>query len=58
VPHRLPVPIPTERRHAPEVAVQHLSASLALTVRSGRRIVFRGESALAGLERGGAGVRD
>jgi hypothetical protein len=59
VPHRLPVPVPTERRHQSEAAVQHLSATLELTVRAGRRVLFRGVSALAGLERGAAdGVQD
>jgi hypothetical protein len=58
-PHRLPVPVPLERRLQAEAAVQHLSAQLHLTVRAGRRVLFRGTSALAGLERGAAdGLRD
>ncbi len=47
----LPVPVPSQRRVEPR-SEQWLAGRLALTVRRGRRIVFRGESALAGLERG------
>ncbi len=49
--HRLPVPVPAERRAEPRSA-QHLAGHLSLTVRRGRRLVYRGESSLAGLERG------
>jgi hypothetical protein len=49
--HRLPVPVPAERR-AELRSAQHLAGHLAVTVRRDRRLVFRGESSLAGLERG------
>jgi hypothetical protein len=49
--HILPVPIPAERRVELRSA-QHLAGHLRLTVRRGRRIVMRGETTLAGLERG------
>ncbi|HWF55780.1 MAG TPA: tocopherol cyclase family protein [Solirubrobacteraceae bacterium] len=52
VAHRLPIPIAAERRHEPEAAHQHLAGALRLSVRRGRRLIYRGESALAGLERG------
>ena len=51
VPHRLPVPVPAERRVVAGPA-QHFTGHLAVTVRRGRRTVFRGESHLAALERG------
>jgi hypothetical protein len=51
VPHRLPVPVPAERRVVDGPA-QHFDGNLRLTVRSGRRLRFRGESRLAALERG------
>jgi Tocopherol cyclase len=47
----LPVPIPEERRVVPR-SRQILAGRLALTIRRGRRTLFRGESSLAGLERG------
>ena len=47
----LPVPVPAERR-ADLRSAQHLAGELRVTVRRGRRLVFRGASALAGLERG------
>jgi hypothetical protein len=49
--HILPVPVVGEHRSELRSA-QHLAGRLALTVRRGRRVVFRGESHLAGLERG------
>jgi hypothetical protein len=49
--HVLPVPIPAEHR-AELRSRQHLAGRLALTVRRRGGVVFRGESALAGLERG------
>jgi hypothetical protein len=51
VPHRLPVPVPAERRVVDGPA-QHFDGRLALTVRRGRRTTFSGESQLAALERG------
>jgi hypothetical protein len=51
VPHRLPVPVPAERRVVDGPA-QHFTGHLALTLRTGRRVAFRGESKLAALERG------
>ncbi len=47
----LPVPVPAERRVIMRSA-QHLAGRLAITVRRGRRVALRGESELAGLERG------
>jgi tocopherol cyclase len=49
--HVLPVPIPAEHR-AELRSHQHLAGRLALTVRRRGGIVFRGETELAGLERG------
>ena len=49
--HVLEVPVPGERRTVPR-SHQHLAGRLALTVRRGRRLRYRGESALAGLEHG------
>ena len=49
--HLLPVPVPAERR-AELRSRQHLAGRLAITVRRRGGIVFRGESELAGLERG------
>jgi tocopherol cyclase len=51
-PHKLPIPLPNERRVV-DGAVQHFNGRLALTVRCGRRTLFRGESHVAALERGG-----
>jgi hypothetical protein len=51
-PHTLPVPLPNERRVV-DGAVQHFNGRLALTVSRGRRVIFRGESEVAALERGG-----
>jgi Tocopherol cyclase len=47
----LPVPVPAERCTEPRAA-QHLAGAVALTVRRGRRVLFRGRSTLAGLELG------
>jgi len=49
--HRLPVPVVDERR-AELRSHQHLAARLAVTVRRGRRLLFRGETELAAVERG------
>ncbi|HEY6760841.1 MAG TPA: tocopherol cyclase family protein [Baekduia sp.] len=51
-PHLLPVPVPSERRHAEAAAAQHLAGELRLEVRRRGRRVFAGTSALAGLEQG------
>jgi hypothetical protein len=53
--HTLPVPLPSERRSVPG-ALEHLAARVALTVRKRGRMVFSGESTLAGLEIGGLGA--
>jgi hypothetical protein len=50
-PLRLPVPIPAERRVDVRSA-HHLAGRLEVTVRRGRRVWLRAESALAGLEDG------
>jgi hypothetical protein len=50
-PLRLPVPIPAERRLAVR-SEHHLAARLRVTVHRGRRLWFKGESELAGLEDG------
>jgi hypothetical protein len=51
-PHVLPVPVPAERgRHVAQSAM-HLAGTLRVRLRRGRRTLFAGESALAGLERG------
>lgn len=51
VPADLPVPLPAERALEPR-SRQLLAGRLAVTLRRGRRVVYRGESALAGLEHG------
>ncbi len=48
---RLPVPIPAERRLELR-SEHHLAGRLEVTVRRGRRVLLRGETALAGLEDG------
>lgn len=52
-PCMLPVPIPAERRSEPRAA-QQLAGELRVEVRRGRRLLFGGESRLAGLEHGRA----
>lgn len=54
VPCALPVPLAAERRVQGHVS-QHLAGRVALTIRRGRRLLYRGESTLAGLEWGTAG---
>ncbi len=51
-PHGLPVPLPAQRRTLEGGARQHLAARLHVTVTRRGTTVFRGESELAGLERG------
>ncbi len=51
-PFDLPVPVAGTRRLEAH-SHQHLDGTLWLELRRGRRLVFRGESGLAGLERGG-----
>jgi hypothetical protein len=50
--HVLPVPLPAERRNVPG-AIEHLGASLRISVRRRGRLVWEGESAVAALEHGG-----
>lgn len=50
--HVLPVPLPSERRNVPG-ALEHLGGTMSVTVRRGRRVVWRGRSDLAALEHGG-----
>ena len=52
-PHALPVPLP-DTRDSVVASRHHLAGRLAVSVRRGRRTLFRGESDLAGLERGHA----
>jgi hypothetical protein len=47
----LPVPLPAERALEPR-SRQVLAGRLAVMLRRGRRLVYRGESSLAGLEHG------
>ncbi len=51
-PHRLPVPVPAQRRVLEAWSEQHLAGTLQLVVRRGGRVRFRGVSELAGLEQG------
>jgi hypothetical protein len=51
-PHRLPVPVPAERRRRAGLSAMHLAGTLHVRLRRGRRLVFAGTSELAGLERG------
>jgi tocopherol cyclase len=51
-PHRLPVPVPLERRAIDAWSEQHLAGTLQLVVHRRGRVRFRGVSELAGLERG------
>ncbi len=50
--HVLPVPLPAERRNVPG-AIEHLGASMHVTVRHRGRIVWSDTSDLAALEHGG-----
>jgi hypothetical protein len=50
--HVLPVPLPTERRNVPG-AIEHLGATMDVTVRRRGRLVWEGTSQLAALEHGG-----
>ena len=50
-PHLLPVPVPAERRTVNR-ARQYLSGRMRVEVHTGRRLRYRGESRLAGLELG------
>lgn len=49
--HVLPVPLVEQRGPTPG-ALEHLGGTLAVKVRRGSRVVWRGESAVAGLEHG------
>ena len=49
--HVLPVPLPAQRTHVPG-SLQHLDASMRLVLRRHGRVLFAGESTLAGLEHG------
>ena len=51
----LDVPVPAEERGEPR-SRQHLAGHVALRVQRGARLVYSGESPLAGLERGRPGV--
>jgi hypothetical protein len=51
-PHALPIPLAPQRRNLERAAAQYLAAEVRVVLRRGRRVVFRGASALAGLERG------
>jgi hypothetical protein len=50
--HVLPVPLPAERRNVPG-AIEHLGATMQVSVRRWGRVVWEGESDLAALEHGG-----
>ena len=50
--HVLPVPVPGEERRIELRSRQHLTGRLAVTVRRRGGIVYRGETLMAGLERG------
>jgi hypothetical protein len=54
--HALPIPLAAERRNLEGAASQYLASEVRLVVRRGRRTVFSGETALAGLERGSSQV--
>ena len=56
-PHSLPIPLPAERRHREDAALQHLAGELRVVLRRRGRTVFEGTSRLAGLERGNGGPR-
>lgn len=50
--HVLPVPLPAERRNVPG-AIEHLGATMHVTVRRRGRLVWEGVSTVAALEHGG-----
>jgi len=50
--HRLPVPVPRQRREIPGGSAQHLAGELRVHLRRGGRTVLEGTSPLAGLELG------
>ena len=50
--HRLPVPLPAQRRELPEGSAQHLAGELRVLLRRGRRTILDDTSGLAGLELG------
>lgn len=50
--HVLPVPLPAERRNVPG-AIEHLCATMTVTVRRRGQLVWQGTSKLAALEHGG-----
>jgi len=50
--HVLPVPLPAEGRNVPG-AIEHLGASLRVSVRRRGRLLWQGESSVAALEHGG-----
>ena len=54
-PFRLPVPVPHERRAAPDVSAMHLAGRVRVDVRRAGRLRFEGTSRLAGLEQGREG---
>lgn len=50
--HVLPVPLPSQRRNTAG-AIEHLHGDLSITVRRDGRLVWEGQSRVAGLEHGG-----
>lgn len=50
--HRLPVPVPRQRREIPGGSAQHLAGELRVRLRSGGHTVLEATSPLAGLELG------
>ena len=50
--HVLPVPLPNQRRNVPG-AIEHLGATMRVTVRRRGQVIWEGESQLAALEHGG-----
>lgn len=50
--HVLPVPLPSERRNVPG-AIEHLGATMTVSVRHRGRLVWSGTSTVAALEHGG-----
>jgi len=53
--HRLPVPLPAQRRELSEGSAQHLAGELRVLLRRGRRTILDDTSRLAGLELGRGG---